>query len=159
MLPIMQFFGKPIVGIFVSDADGKSVVLEWRYNELQVTYTDAATNFYVGFDDADSSSRNGILKEQIEKTNGSDYHFGYGHGYDRFLTIAEGLEKHRGEEGTAVMDKEELRLLLEQTTQAFHPEELTSLTQYHALYCNTDKTLDIYPCPSYNQKFTFSFEK
>lgn len=145
--------------LFVSDADGKSVVLEWRYEELQVTYTDAATNFYVGFDDADASYQKELSKAQSEKEISPTYRFGYGHGYDRFLTIAEGLEKHRGEEGTAVMDKEELRLLLEQTTQAFHPEELTSLTQYHALYCNTDKTLEIYPCPSYDQKFTFSLEK
>ncbi len=145
--------------LFVSDDDGKSAVLEWRYEELQVTYTDAVTNFYVGFDDADSSYRNGILKEQIEKTEGIIYRFGYGHGYDRFVTIAEGLDKHRVGESTAVMDKEAMRLLLEETTQAFHREELTSLTQYHALYGNTEKTLDIYPYPSYNQKFTFSFEK
>ena len=39
--------------LFAVDRDGNSGVMDWRYNELRLTRTDLAVNFYVSADDAD----------------------------------------------------------------------------------------------------------
>ena len=80
----------------VSDATGHSVVIESRNSVIQVIPSDICTNFYLGSDDMEDSYRNGKLREEAvrmtDETMTSNYDYGYGHGYHRFVIILGQLE-------------------------------------------------------------------
>lgn len=124
--------------LFVSDAYGDSAVFEWRYNELKVTHTDAATNFYCGFDDAEDCYYDGKLKEAFKTpaVTSKEYHYGYGHGYERFRTVVTALDKTEKFSETGAME------LLDSVFQEY-TGEMTSFTQYSVVYNQTQKTAKV----------------
>jgi len=149
--------------LFVTDADGNSAVLDWRYDTLNVTYTNAATNFYVSSDDAgDIYNWKGELKGKFvlpaEKTY--EYHYGYGHGYERFNAIAEALEAHivTPEPYYTEMTDEEAMNILAAVSQDYDGESATSYTQYSVLYNNTQRSLDISVMRDYEKVFSFKLD-
>ncbi len=142
--------------MFVTDAAGKSAVLEWRYNKLEVTYTDIITNFYVESDDAEDCYIDGELKEKYVPpvTNNKNYKFGYGHGYERFKTIMSTKESFESE-GRSVMDNYDMMSLLQDVSQEY-TGELTSLTQYSVIYHNSNPSMDICVYPDYTKTYNFN---
>lgn len=138
--------------LFVTDAYGNSIVLEWRYNEIKITYTDIVTNFIVSCEDAEDCYKNGKLKEKYipPKENNKKYKFGYGHGYERFKKIMKLIEKTEQDE----MNIQKIRDSLKAVSQEY-TGELTSLTQYSAIYHNNDLSVDIWIYPNYFKKYHF----
>ncbi len=144
--------------LFIVDSDGNSGVLDWRYDVMNVTYTDIATNFYVSGDDAENCYLNGELKERFAPpADPGNYRFGYGHGYERFKTIMSMTGKSRMN-GEAVMDMEEAMNTLKAVSQDY-TGELTSMTQYSAVYDLKEKKLELCIYPDYLRKFSFSLIK
>ena len=146
--------------LFVTDADGNSAVFEWRYNNFTVTYTNAVTNFYVGYDDGCDCYYGERLKESFTTAENvtKEYHYGYGHGYGRFAELAETLEEHSCEEtdtGTLMTDGEAMALL-QTVSQAYDPEAMTSLTQYSVIYNNSNKTVKVCVMRDYEDVYEFS---
>lgn len=128
--------------LFVSDETGRSVVLEWRHNTLTVTETNAATNFYLGYDDAaDCYYPDGTLHERFpgKAQTARTYHYGYGHGYARFNTVVSALD------GRDSLSREEAFDLL-RATQQTHDAAIpaSSQTMYSVLYDNTACTLSVF---------------
>ena len=117
--------------LFVTDADGVSAAFEWRYNELSVTYTDVVTNFYVGYGDAEDSK---FFEERAYVSK--EYHYGYGHGYDRFNTAVKVLD------GKQSLSEAEALSLLSDVAQEY-TGEATSCTQYSVVYNSTDLTVTV----------------
>ena len=148
--------------LFVTDAAGESVVMEWRYNTLTFTSQDAVTNFYVGYDDAEDCYYGDALKEAFVRAEGltRDYHYGYGHGYARFSTVAEVLDDHITDPGTGetMMTDAEAMDTLAAVSQEFDGTDLTSLTQYSVIYNSTDLTADVCVMRDYTVHYTFSLE-
>jgi len=145
--------------MFLTDDTGASVVLEWRYNEMQVVETDIATNFYVGFDDGEDSLRkDGTVREFFERPPEipKRYHYGYGHGYDRFTIVAKAMMWSVAIEApyyyTHMYDDKAMDLLCE-CGQDFDEENPTSCTQYSAVYNNTRRSVEI--CVMRNYKKTY----
>ena len=141
--------------LFVTDDSGKSAALEWRYNTLVVTYTDIITNFYVSSEDAEDCYRDGKLKEAyIPPTdNPGNYKFGYGHGYERFKKIMS-VKAGNAEKGTLTMSNSEIMELLESVSQEY-TGALTSLTQYSAIYDNSNRCVDICVNPDYSTVYHY----
>ena len=141
--------------LFVTDDLGKSAAFEWRYNTLVVTYTDMITNFYVAFDDAEDCYIKGGLKEKYvaPSDNPGNYRFGYGHGYERFKTIMAYKAGHAAD-GILTMDKSEITALLKSVSQEY-TDELTSLTQYSAVYDNSGRCVDICVYPDYSTVYHY----
>ena len=54
--------------LMVTDASGRSVVIESRNSVISVIPSDICTNFYLGSDDMENSYRNGKLREEPMKT-------------------------------------------------------------------------------------------
>lgn len=117
--------------LFVNDATGNSAVFEWRYDTLTVTYTDVVTNFYVAYDDF------------------------YGHGRDRFDEATEFLNKNKAGGETACLTEEASKEILSAVSQEY-TKEMTSYTQYSAIYNMSDKSLRIWVYPDYSTFFDFS---
>ena len=146
--------------IFVTDARGASVALEWRYNQLHTIYTDACTNFYVGFDDCEDVVINGTLVERAVKFQGTslEYRYGYGGGYMRFAAIASQLEMFRdiaGGSGKTVMEPDRADIIIQSVIRGIGPEE-NSGTQYSAVYDQEKLTLALRVMPYFRKRFTFS---
>ena len=140
--------------LFISDADGNSCVLEWRYDVMTVTYTNLATNFYVAYDDAEDCYLKGELKERFvapEDTFG--YRFGYGHGYERFKTLMR-LTQESKVKGETVMNADKVMKALEAVSQDY-TGELTSMTQYSAVYNNKERKIEVCMYPDYSHKYSF----
>ena len=145
--------------VFATDASGAAAVLEWRCNELYVTRQDAVTNFYVCADDAEDCYMKGQLKERFTAPPVCDrnYHYGYGHGYGRFFALAEALHAHgSSEETAAVFSEREAAALLQQVSQEFDGGDLTSCTQYSAIYHHDKLSLDIFSMRDYGNMYSFS---
>ena len=87
------------VHLFVSDASGKSIIIESRNGQLSSAETDIATNFYLCSNDREDAYKNGCLQEKAVFLSGMDgqsrYSYGYGHGYHRFACILSQLEMYR----------------------------------------------------------------
>ena len=159
------------VHMFLSQRDGVSAVFEWRQygddekQELYVTYTNAVTNFYVGFDDGQTAYRaDGSLKETCAKIyptyNG--YQYGYGHGYHRFNQIISGLERYIQEEENAkgirnsIMDENQALDLLRVAAQGPGIEN-TSFTQYSAIYNLDDLSVSFRIWRNFEKVYTFEW--
>ena len=142
--------------LFVTDASGVSAVFEWRYDTLKVTYTDAVTNFYVGYDDAADMILHGQLKETFDgpAETKKTYHYGFGHGYGRFNTIVSTLDQ-ASDGGIAVLDKEGIFDLLGNVFQVY-TDELSSYTQYSVMYNSTKLSLTVSPMMRTGERYIFN---
>ena len=146
--------------LFLTDSSGLSCVFEWRYNSLTVTYTDISTNFYNGYDDACDCYYGESLKERFAapKDFKKEYHYGYGHGYSRFASLAESIDRISFDGGPAVMTTDTAFGLLKSVVQEYDPESLTSFTQYSALYHNSGLAVDVCPSGDFSKKFHFEMK-
>jgi len=158
--------------MMVSDKDGNSAVLEWRQydkdteQKLYITYTNAITNFYVGFDDGeDMYYKDGSLREKLTKVDGTfnTYKYGYGHGYHRFNGIVSAVDRYindktlpneHGIKNAKMLVSQAANIL---SVAAQEPGlENTSLTQYSTLYNLEKHTLEIYSERNYKVSYLFS---
>ena len=149
--------------LFVTDAAGRSVVLESRNGELSAVETDVVTNFYVGSDDAADSYLRGRLREEAVKLVDEDgagrYRFGYGHGYHRFATLASQLEMHRDTTSEAYrtrMSEAEALVMLQSVAQNERTEAAgTSFTQFSCMYRNAARTLEVWSFQQWQTSYAF----
>jgi len=161
--------------MMVSDKYGNSAVFEWRQfgedteQKLYITYTNAITNFFVGFDDAqDMYYKDGSLREKFAYVEGTmnTYHYGYGHGYHRFNGIVSAVDRYipgdtvANEHGVknAKMTPEQAKCILSVAAQEPGFEK-TSLTQFSALYNLHKGTLTLYSQRNYNTAYSFEISK
>lgn len=148
--------------LFVSDSIGNHAVIESRNNIISVISSDIATNFYLAYDDIeDSYYKNGNLREKAklftDKTGKSIYKFGYGHGYNRFITIASQLERFRDNQTGVTQMSESAALVILQSVAQNPMTKPTgiSMTQYSAIYNNRQKTLTVWPFQNYEKAYKF----
>ena len=157
--------------MFLSQKDGVSAVFEWRQygddekQELYVTYTNAVTNFYVGFDDGEDAYRDdGSLKEICTKISPTfnGYRYGYGHGYHRFNQIISTLERYIQEEENvqgirnSIMDESQALDILSVVAQGPGIEN-TSFTQFSAIYNLEDLSVSFWIQRNYKKLYTFEW--
>ena len=147
----------------VTDADGRSVVIESRNSKISVIDSDICTNFYLGSDDMEDYYRSGKLREKaVKMTGGSespDYHYGYGHGYHRFATLLSQLERYRDttrEDYYTTMPEPTALVLLQSVAQnPFTNASGISMTQYSAIYNNAKRTVEVWSFQDYSESFVF----
>ena len=150
----------------VSDATGRSVVIESRNSVIQAIPSDICTNFYLGSEDIEDSYRNGKLREEAVKMTDeertSKYNYGYGHGYHRFVTIQGQLECYRDPEkseySTRMPESAALVILRSVAQNAYTTAAGTSMTQYSAIYNNEKKTVEVWPFQNYSKSFQFDVQ-
>ena len=145
--------------IFVSDAQDHYALIESRNSVVSVIDTDVVTNFYLGSDDMDDYYKGGTLREvpvaMVDKNGNLLYHFGYGHGYHRFVAIASQLERFR-KDGRTMMPESSALVILRSAVQSPYTEATgTSMTQYSAIYNNVEKTVSIWPFQNYEKEYQF----
>lgn len=148
--------------IFVTDSDGRSVVLEWRYDTLYVTEVNAVSNFYSGFDDAEDYYKNGVLMENVVRLEGSvkEYRYGYGHGYHRLTGIVSAMERYIDftlDEYRTLMSESEAMRILSVAAQDPGTEE-TSMTQYSALYDAEKGKVTLWVQQDYGTGYIFTLD-
>ena len=143
--------------LFVTDASGRSAVIDWRFNELHANFTDACTNFYVGYSDAADIYVHGILKENFPgpAVTQKEYRYGFGHGYERFNTVVTAMDKVR-KDCRVVMDKGEMKAVLDSVRQQY-TNEISSHTQYCVVYNSEEPGLTVWPLPGYDKPYEFTF--
>ncbi|MDD6050146.1 MAG: linear amide C-N hydrolase [Clostridiales bacterium] len=148
--------------LFVTDATGASAVLEWRYNQLTVTDTNAVTNFYVGYDDAEDRYKDGVCTEKAAKLDNTvrEYHYGYGHGYHRFTGMVSALERYIDftQEGymTKMTPAQAMRIL---SVAAQDPgTEATSMTQYSVIYDAQHGSATVWLGQDYETSYNLSIQ-
>ena len=150
----------------VSDATGRSVVIESRNSIISIIPSDICTNFYLGSDDIEDSYRNGKLREEAVQMTDEDmttnYHYGYGHGYHRFVTILSQLECYRDtekEEYYTRMPESTALVILQSVAQNPYTKAAgISMTQYSAIYNNEKKTVEVWPFQNFSKSFIFDVE-
>ncbi len=145
--------------VFVSDALDRYAVIESRNSIVTVVECDVVTNFYLASDDLRDYYRSGTLREdaiQMVDENGEQlYHFGYGHGYHRFVTIASQLNRFR-KDGRTMMPESSALVILQSAVQNPYTESTgTSMTQYSAIYNNTRKTVTVWPFQHFGTAYRF----
>jgi choloylglycine hydrolase len=143
----------------VSDASGRSVVIESRNSIVSVISSDICTNFYLGSDDMEDYYMNGKLREEAVKMTDEEmtpgYRYGFGHGYHRFVTIASQLDRFR-KDGRTMMPEDSALVILQSAVQSPYTEVTgTSMTQYSAIYNNAKKTVSIWPFQNYETEYKF----
>ena len=149
--------------LMVADASGLSVVIESRNSKISVVPSDVCTNFYLSSDDMEDSYRNGTLREDAVKLTDENLaandHYGYGHGYHRFVIIRSQLERCRDtakEERYTVMPESMALALLQVTAQnPFTDASGVSMTQYSAIYNINRRSVEIWPFQNYSKSFAF----
>lgn len=147
----------------VSDASGRSVVIESRNSIVSVISSDICTNFYLGSDDMEDYYMNGKLREEAVKMTDEemtpDYRYGFGHGYHRFVTILGQLERYRDtmkEEYYTRMPESTALVILQSVAQnPFTNASGISMTQYSAIYNNEKKTMEVWPFQDYSKSYAF----
>ena len=147
----------------VSDAAGRCVVIESRNSEVSVIPSDVCTNFYLASDDMEDYYRNGNLREEAVKMTDENLdtglHYGYGHGYHRFVIIQSQLERCRDtkkdERYTVMPESAALALLQSVAQNPYTNASGISMTQYSAIYNNEQKTVEVWPFQNYSESFTF----
>lgn len=148
--------------LFLTDSTGSSIVLEWRFNQLTVTDTNAVTNFYLGFDDAEDRYKDGICTEKAVRLDNTvrEYHYGYGHGYHRLNGIVSALERYIdfSQENyiTKMTQTQAMRIL---SVAAQDPStEATSMTQYSVIYNAKDASATIWLHQDYDTAYNLVVE-
>lgn len=120
--------------VFVSDAQDHYALIESRNSVVSVIDTDVVTNFYLGFDDMEDYYKDGTLREEpvalVGKNGKPLYHFGYGHGYHRFVTIASQLERFRKDCRTMMPESSALVILRSAVQSPYTEVTGTSMTQF-----------------------------
>ncbi len=147
----------------VSDASGRCVVIESRNSLVSVIPSDICTNFYLGSDDMEDSYRNGVLREEAVRMTDEkmtpDYHYGYGHGYHRFVTILGQLERYRDtsrEDYYTVMPESAALVILQSVVQnPYTNASGISMTQYSAIYNSAKRTVEVWSFQNYSKSFVF----
>ena len=147
----------------VSDTTGRCVVIESRNSVVSVITSDICTNFYLASDDMEDYYRNGVLREEAVKMTDEDgtpnYHYGYGHGYHRFVTILGQLERYRDttrEEYYTIMPESAALVILQSVVQnSYTNASGISMTQYSVIYNNNKKTVEVWPFQNYSKSFVF----
>ena len=147
----------------VSDASGRSVVIESRNSVVKTIPSDICTNFYLGSDDMEDYYRDGILREEsVKMTDESmtpNYEYGYGHGYHRFVTILGQLERYRDttkEKYYTIMPESTALVILQSVVQnPYTNASGISMTQYSAIYNNENKTVEVWAFQDYSESFAF----
>ena len=150
----------------VSDTTGRCVVIESRNSVVSVITSDICTNFYLASDDMEDYYRNGVLREEAVKMTDEDgtpnYHYGYGHGYHRFVTILGQLERYRDttrEEYYTIMPESAALVILQSAVQnPYTNASGISMTQYSVIYNNDKKTVEVWPFQNYSESFVFDVE-
>ena len=150
----------------VSDTTGRCVVIESRNSAVSVITSDICTNFYLASDDMEDYYRNGVLREEAVKMTDEDgtpnYHYGYGHGYHRFVTILGQLERYRDttrEEYYTIMPESAALVILQSAVQnSYTNASGISMTQYSVIYNNDKKTVEVWPFQNYSESFVFDVE-
>ena len=150
----------------VSDTTGRSVVIESRNSVISVIPSDICTNFYLASDDMEDYYRNGVLREEAVKMTDEDgtpnYHYGYGHGYHRFVTILGQLERYRDttrEDYYTVMPESTALVILQSVAQnPYTNASGISMTQYSVIYNNQRKTLEVWPFQNYSKSYVFDVQ-
>ena len=150
----------------VSDTTGRCVVIESRNSVVSVITSDICTNFYLASDDMEDYYRNGVLREEAVKMTDEDgtpnYHYGYGHGYHRFVTILGQLERYRDttrEEYYTIMPESAALVILQSVVQnSYTNASGISMTQYSVIYNNNKKTVEVWPFQNYSKSFVFDVE-
>ena len=150
----------------VSDTTGRSVVIESRNSVISVIPSDICTNFYLASDDMEDYYRNGVLREEAVKMTDEDgtpnYHYGYGHGYHRFVTILGQLERYRDttrEDYYTVMPESTALVILQSVVQnPYTNASGISMTQYSVIYNNQKKTLEVWPFQNYSKSYVFDVQ-
>jgi choloylglycine hydrolase len=148
---------------FVTDAEGRYMVIESRNGVVSLIENDVVTNFYLSSDDMQDSVRKGVLREKavalVDENGETLYRFGYGHGYHRFVTLASQLVRYqdkRYEEYRTMMPEETALVLLRSALQNQYTEATgTSFTQYSVIYNNTHRTVKVWPFQNYNTAYMF----
>lgn len=125
---------------YITDASGDGRVVEWDpENEgrpLKATPMRAITNFYALYPDlVQPNQKNGI----------------YGHGKERWEAVEEVLGAHKGDQGEDVVWE-----ALRASAQDPNPEDVTSNTQWSAIYDNTGLTLEVCLRRNWNDVSEFS---
>ena len=149
---------------FVSDAEGRSVVIESRNSVISVVESDVCTNFYLGSDDLEDYYRSGKLREEAVKMtdeNGTpDYHYGYGHGYHRFVTILGQLERYKDtskQDYYTMMPESAALVILQSAVQnPYTNASGISMTQYSAIYNNEKRTVEVWSFQDYTKSYLFN---
>ena len=147
----------------VSDASGRSVVIESRNSVVQTIPSDICTNFYLGSDDMEDYYRNGTIREEAVKMTDenmtTNYNYGYGHGYHRFVTILGQLERYRDtskEEYYTMMPESTALVILQSVVQnPYTNASGISMTQYSAIYNNEKKTVEVWSFQDYSKSFVY----
>ena len=88
-----------------------------------------------------------------------EYHYGYGHGYHRFMTILGQLERYRDtskEEYYTVMPESAALVILQSAVQnPYTNASGISMTQYSVIYNNEKKTVEVWPFQNYSKSYIF----
>ena len=151
------------VHVFVTDANGKSVIMESRNGKLSIAETDIASNFYLCSNDAEDSYRNGALHERAVILSGLDgksrYSYGSGHGYHRFACMLSQLEMYQdrsSEEYRTVMPESQAKVILRSVIQNTNTRAAgVTMTQYSAIYNNTAGTMKVWSYQDFSTSFSF----
>ena len=137
--------------LFVSDAAGKAVILEWRYGNLTADEADAATNFYLSYDDAEEGTPK---LEGFEK----NFSYGYGHGYERFNTVVSTLQRYKNENNVAVLTEKQAKAILMNVAQDVGTRDTTQ-TQYSGIYNQTKRSLTLWSYMDYDHRYEFRIQE
>jgi choloylglycine hydrolase len=149
--------------VFVTDAEDHYALIESRNSVVSVIPSDVCTNFYLAYDDIEDSYRDGILREDAVKMTDENLatndHYGYGHGYHRFVILQSQLERCQDaakKERYTVMPESMALALLQVTAQnPFTDASGVSMTQYSAIYNIRQKTVEVWPFQNYSKSFAF----
>jgi len=115
--------------IMVSDRTGRSVILEWKDNELYVKETKNGTNYYLTRDDK------------------------FGYGQDRFDFVQKEIDKNNG-----VLKDDKAIKLLEDVSQDFRCNKFAGFTLWTSLYNLTTGDAKIYQYMDYNKSYDFKIK-
>ena len=148
---------------FVTDADGRYMVIESRNGEVSLIENDVVTNFYLASDDMQDSVRKGVVREKavalVDENGETLYRFGYGHGYHRFVTLASQLVRYQDKRSEAywtMMPEETALVMLRSALQNQYTETTgTSFTQYSVIYNNADRTVRVWPFQNFETAYAF----
>lgn len=88
-----------------------------------------------------------------------EYHYGYGHGYHRFVTVLGQLARYRDtsrEDYYTRMPESAALVVLQSVVQNPYTNAAgISMTQYSAIYNNDKKTVEVWPFQNYSESFVF----
>lgn len=112
--------------IFVADKSGRSVILEWVNNKLNIVETNHGTNYTMSREDR------------------------FGYGYDRDEVLVKGLEEHK-----SGMSEEEATKVLYGAAQDVRAKKFTSISQWSLLYNLNQGEMKIRAFMNFDKVYTY----